>query len=39
MLTEAIITFVSLCVIKGVVSDLVTESFSKSFFFFLDNIP
>lgn len=40
MPTEAIITFVSLFVIKGVVSDLVMESFSKAFFFFyLDNIP
>lgn len=32
MLSEAIITIVSLCVIKGGVSDLVKESFSKTFF-------
>lgn len=37
MLTEAIITAVSHCVIKGVVSDLVKESFSKAFFC-LDNV-
>lgn len=37
MLTEAIITVISLCVIKGVVSDLVKGSF-KGFFCF-DNTP
>lgn len=37
MLTEAIITSVSLCVIKGVVTDLVKESFQR--LFCLDNIP
>lgn len=36
MLTETIITVVSLCVIKGVVSDLVKEAFQ--ILFGLDNI-